>query len=79
MYKDVEQVTTNDWIEVVVDAEDFDPVEGWVSSRSVLWVWPEKIYTEGDYTVFSGEFQTLRGDTRKWERRVFTKSMMEVL
>ena len=79
MYKEVEQVTTNDRIEAVVDAEDFDPVEGWVSSRSVLWVWPEKIYTEGDYTVFTGEFQTLRGDIRKWQRRVFTKSMMEVL
>lgn len=79
MYKEVEQVTTQDRIEVVVDDEDFDSVNGWVSSRSVLWVWPAKIYTEGGYTVFTGEFQTLRGDTREWERRVFTRSMIDVL
>ena len=75
MYKEVEQVTTNDWIEVVVDAEDFDPVKGWVSSRSAFWVWPERIHTEGDYTVFSGEL-LLR--IHEWERKVLTKSMIEV-
>ena len=79
MHKDVELVTTRDRIEVVVDTEDFDSVKGWVPSRAVFWAWPDSIRVEGDYTVFSGEIGSLRGDTYEWERRVFTKSMIEVI
>ena len=79
MHKDVELVTTCDRIEVVVDAEDFDQIRGWVPSRAVFWAWPDSIRVEGDYTVFSGEIGLLRGETYKWERKVLTRSMMDVL
>lgn len=79
MYKEVEQVTTRDRIQVVVDTEDFDSVKGWVSSRAVFWAWPDSIRVEGDYTVFSGDIGLLRGDTYEWERKVLTRSMIEVI